>query len=87
MIRLFLFLLVWTLRAALRSRGSLALENLAHRQQLATYAPRQKPPRLKPEARVFWVALSMVSPLQFGSLEVVCVMRSALLTGACWTPA
>jgi hypothetical protein len=34
--RLFVSLLAWFLRAALASRGSLALENLALRQQLAT---------------------------------------------------
>ena len=68
--RLLLALLVWSVRAALRSRGSLALENFALRQQLATYARGHKRPRLKPEERVFWVALSRVwsewrSPLAF----------------------
>ena len=41
-------LLVWLLRATLVSRGALARENLALRQQLATYARTQKRPRLKP---------------------------------------
>jgi len=68
--RLLVALLVWFLRAVLTSRGSLALENLALRQQLATYARTQKRPRLKPEERAFWVALSRVwqdwrSPLLF----------------------
>ena len=49
--RLLASLLLWLLRATLVTRGSLALENLALRQQLATYARRQKRPRLKPEAR------------------------------------
>jgi hypothetical protein len=49
--RLLLALLVWLLRATLVTRGSLALENLALRQQLATYARRQKRPRLKPGER------------------------------------
>jgi len=68
--RLLVALMVWFLRAALRSRGSLALENLALRQQLATYTRLQKRPRLKPQERAFWVALSRVwsewrSPLLF----------------------
>jgi hypothetical protein len=68
--RLLVSLLVWTLRAVLKSRRSLALENLALRQQLATYARTQKRPRLKPQERTFWVALSRVwsewrSPLAF----------------------
>ena len=58
--RLLLALLAWFLRAVFTSRGSLALENLALRQQLAAYARTQKRPRLKPEERVFWVALSRV---------------------------
>jgi len=58
--RLLVALLVWFLRAVFASRGSLALENLALRQQLATYARGQKRPRLKREERVFWVALSRV---------------------------
>jgi putative transposase len=68
--RLLVALLVWLLRATFVSRGALALENLALRQQLATYARSQKRPRLKPEERAFWVALSRVwqgrrSPLTF----------------------
>ena len=56
--RLLVALLVWLLRATLVTRGSLVLENLALRQQLATYARRHKPPRLEPQERVFWVALA-----------------------------
>ena len=68
--RLLVALLVWLLRATFVSRGALALENLALRQQLATYARSQKRPRLNPEDRAFWVALSRVwqgwrSPLAF----------------------
>jgi len=68
--RLLVALLIWFFRAVITSRGSLALENLALRQQLATYARRQKRPQLKPEERAFWVALSRVwqgwrSPLAF----------------------
>ena len=68
--RLLVSLLVWSLRAVVKSRRSLALENLALRQQLATYARTQKRPRLKPQERAFWVALSRAwqdwrSPLAF----------------------
>jgi len=68
--RLLVALLIWLLRATLVSRGSLALENLALRQQLATYTRTQKRPRLMPGDRAFWVALSRVwqgwrSPLAF----------------------
>ena len=58
--RLLVALLVWFLRGVFASRGSLALENLALRQQLATYARTQNRPRLNPEERAFWVALSRV---------------------------
>ena len=51
--RLLIALLVWLLRVTVVSRGALALENLALRQQLATYARSQKGPRLKPEGRAF----------------------------------
>ena len=56
--RLLVALLVWLLRATFVSRGALALENLALRQQLATFARSQKRPRMKPQERAFWVALS-----------------------------
>jgi putative transposase len=42
------------------ARGSLVPENLAVRQQLATYARTQKRPRLRPEERASWAALSTV---------------------------
>jgi hypothetical protein len=58
--RLFVSLLAWFLRAMLASRRDLALENLALRQQLATYAGKAERPRLKPEERAFWAALSRV---------------------------
>jgi hypothetical protein len=68
--RLLVALLVWLLRATFVSRGSLALENLALRQQLATYARKQERPRLNRGDRAFWVALRRVwsewrSPLVF----------------------
>ena len=58
MVRYFAFLLVWTVRATPRSRHSVVLENLALRQQRASYARGQKRPQLRPEERSFWVALS-----------------------------
>jgi len=68
--RLLVALLVWFLRAVSTSGGSLALENLALRQQLATYARKKERPRLNPGDRAFWVALTRVwsdwrSPLVF----------------------
>ncbi len=58
MIQFFLKLLIWLLRALFKSSGSLVFENLALRQQLATYARGQKRPHVKPQERIFWVALS-----------------------------
>ena len=58
MVRFLIVLFVWSLRATLRSGGSVALENLALRQQLATYARCHKRPQVKPEERLFWVVLS-----------------------------
>ncbi len=45
------------LRAALRSRATLALENVALRQQLTIYQRNQKHPRIRSRDRVFWVLL------------------------------
>jgi putative transposase len=56
--RLILAILIGSLRAAFRSRSDMVLENLALRQQLATYARGRKRPLLKPGERAFWVALS-----------------------------
>ena len=58
--RFLVALLVWFLRAVFTSHGALALENIALRQQLAAYARGQKCPRLKPQDRAFWVALSTI---------------------------
>jgi hypothetical protein len=56
--RLMLALLVWALRASAKSHSDLVLENLALRQQLASYARGRKRPQLKPHERKFWIALS-----------------------------
>ena len=50
--------LLVALRAALRTRADLALENLALRQQLALLRRRSKRPQLGRLDRVFWVWLS-----------------------------
>jgi len=46
----FLFLRAWFV-----SRGNLAAENLALRQQLAVLNQSRKRPKLRPRDRVFWV--------------------------------
>jgi hypothetical protein len=61
-IRFLLSVLVWFLRAVLRSRGAVVLENLALRQQLATYSRGHKRPQVKPEERLFWAVLWKVWP-------------------------
>ena len=45
-------------RAMLVSRTSLAVENLALRQQLAVYKLSVKRPKLRPRDRLFWICLS-----------------------------
>ena len=60
MTQFLLSVLFWPLRAVFRSRKSLFLENLALRQQLATYARGQKRPPVKPEERLFWATLLRV---------------------------
>jgi putative transposase len=51
------FLLTHGLRALLRDRADLALENLALRQQVAVLAERRPRPRLSTTDRLFWVFL------------------------------
>jgi hypothetical protein len=46
------------IRAAVRERRDLALENLALRQQLAVLKRRKRVPRLRRKDRLFWVVLS-----------------------------
>jgi len=52
-----LFAILSFIRAALRSRTPLALENAALRQQLTIYRRTQTRVRLRAEDRVFWVVL------------------------------
>ncbi len=49
-------------RAILRRRATLALENLALRQQLAVLRRSVKRPRLRPRDRVFWILLRRLCP-------------------------
>ena len=80
--RLFGSVLAWFLRAARTSRSDLVLENLALRQQLATYARSQKRPRIKPEERAFWVALSRAWGGCVPSLKQRCRVPATLLTNS-----
>jgi|GEM_PF-1919479 len=52
--------LLASLRSAFRTRAELALENLALRQQLATFHRSAPPPRLRLADRAFWVGLSQI---------------------------
>jgi len=56
MLELVLSLLA-TLRAALRSRRGLMLENLALRHQLGVLARSARRPRLQPSDRLLWIVL------------------------------
>ena len=57
----FLSIIATVLRAVLRGKQALVLENLALRQQLGVYLRKEKrPPRLKPRDRIFWVFLSHI---------------------------
>src|SRR5512135_3390921 len=56
MLRLLLVLLRG-LRSALRSHAGLMLENLALRQQLASFATARQRPRIRGADRWFWIAL------------------------------
>jgi putative transposase len=53
-----LWIVLGTLRSAVRTHRDLAVENLALRQQLAVWKARQPRPRLTEMDRLFWVLLS-----------------------------
>jgi putative transposase len=57
MIRTTLSALLALVRASLKPRAHLTLENAALRQQLTVYIRTQKRPRLRSEDRVFWIML------------------------------
>jgi putative transposase len=69
MLRLLVALLP-TLRAALRSRRDLVIENLALRQQLATLASRRHPV-IRPADGLFWILLRRFWSGWVGSLAIV----------------
>src|SRR5450432_4175149 len=62
---------VGALRAGLRSRTGLIVENLALRQQLAVLRRRQPHPELRPFDRAFWVLLSRSWSCWAGALAIV----------------
>src|SRR5438034_4553802 len=64
-------ILLRTLRAAVRTRGELALENLALRRQFAVWKARQPRPWLTEMDRIFWVVLSRLWKNWRSSLQVV----------------
>lgn len=53
---------MWTLVSGLRSRRSLALENLALRQQLMVLRQQKTTVRLKHRDRLFWIGFRRVWP-------------------------
>ena len=67
----FLSSIVALLRALLRSRGDLALENLALRQQLAVFKLKTPRPRLRPVDRILWVLLRRIWPRWQDALIIV----------------
>jgi hypothetical protein len=60
--RTLILALLSAVRAALKSRAALALENAALRQQLAAYLRTSKRPQLRTGDRVFWIALRRLWP-------------------------
>jgi hypothetical protein len=69
--RFFVQLLVRSLRSPFGRRGSLVIENLARRQQLAAYARYQKRVHVEPQERMFWVALSKMWTVWRSALVIV----------------
>jgi len=64
-------ILIGTLRSTVRTQRELALENLALRQQLAVWKPRQSRPRLTALDRIFLVVLSRLWKSWRNSLRMV----------------
>ncbi len=69
--RTFILALIVCLRGALTSRATLALENVALRQQLAVYLRSNHRARLRTEDRLFWVALRRLWPDWTRALVIV----------------
>ena len=68
---LVLKLILWGFRSLAFSRQALILDNLALRQQLATFTHGGRRPRLVPVDRAFWVALLKVWSDWATSLAIV----------------
>src|ERR671931_1666254 len=66
-----LWIILGTLRSAVRTHRELALENLGLRQQLAVWKARQPRPRLTQVDRIFWVLISRLWANWRHSLQVV----------------
>lgn len=64
--------LLLLVRASLRSRGHLVLENLALRQQLNVARRSVKRPRLTDADRIFWIGMVEVFP---GWREALCLVK------------
>jgi len=62
MFRILIRTIVWLVRAIIRSRSELVLENLALRQQLAIFKDKRPQPRPDNPARAFWVGLRSAWP-------------------------
>ncbi len=74
MVRLVVFLIsfiVRVLRAVIRSRADLVIENVALRQQVATLLKQRRRPTLDNADRAFWVALRAVWPRLTNTLVIV----------------
>jgi len=74
MARLLVFVISFTvrvLRAAIRSRANLVIENVALRQQVATLIRQRRRPALDDADRAFWVALRAAWPRWTNTLVIV----------------
>ena len=74
MVRLLVFVIIFAvrvLRAALRSRANLVIENVALRQQVASLIKQRRRPTLDNADRAFWVALRAAWPRWTNALVIV----------------
>ena len=52
-----LIILTNIFKTVFKSKNDLIIENLALRQQLATYKAQKKKPKLREQDRIFWIVL------------------------------
>ena len=64
-------LFFWFVRAWFLDRSELTIENLAYRQQLASYKFQGKRPKIRPLDRILWVWLSRLWPTWRSALVIV----------------